>query len=78
MIVDNILDAQDGVYDAKAFYYYAMDSERIFETEDFPISRAFDGGTNEDVIKVLCEYIDNNGYNPEIKTFIKSFTWVTQ
>ena len=46
MIVDRILDAKDGLYDAKEFYDYAMHSESIFEMEDFPISRAFDGGTN--------------------------------
>lgn len=75
MIIDNILDAKDGIYNAKEFYEYAQQSESMFFPE-YPISKAMDGGTNRDVQREICKYIDENGYNPEIKTFVNSFTWV--
>ena len=75
MIIDEILDAKDGRYNARDFYEYVSESEAFFNSE-WPISRAMDGGTNADVQRELCAYIDANGYNPEIKTFVNGFTWV--
>lgn len=76
MIIDAILDVKDGCgYDARKFYNYVSESESFFFS-DWPISRAMDGGTNEDVQRELCAYIDANGYNPEIKLFINKFNWI--
>ena len=76
MIIDAILDVRDGHgYDAREFYEYVSESEAFFNS-DWPISRAMDGGKNEDVQRELCAYIDANGYNPEIKLFINKFNWI--
>lgn len=76
MIVDLILDRKDGAeYDAKSFYDDVMEYEAIFELNR-SISRALDSGTNKDVQRALCEYIEDNGYNHEIKDFINKVTWV--
>jgi|DEB0MinimDraft_6_1074348.scaffolds.fasta_scaffold47472_1 hypothetical protein len=75
MIIDEILEAKEGRYNARDFYEYVSESEAFFNSE-WPISRAMDGGTNKDVQRELCAYIDKNGYNPEIKTFVNGFTWV--
>lgn len=75
MVIDKICDAMDGDYNPRDFYEYVSESESIFNS-DWSISRAMDSGTNADVQNALCKYIDVNGYNPDIKTFINSFTWV--
>ena len=75
MIIDLILDAKDGDYNAREFYYRVSEYESVFDS-NWPISRALDGGTNDDVVRELCNYIDDNGYDPDIKTFIRSFKWV--
>jgi len=75
MIIDKICDAMDGDYTPRDFYNYVSESECFF-LEDYSISRAMDSGTNADVQRELCKYIEANLYNPEIKTFINSFTWV--
>jgi hypothetical protein len=75
MIIDKICDAMDGDYTPRDFYNYVSESESFF-FEDYPISRAMDSGTNADVQRELCNYIDVNGYNSEIKKFINKFTWV--
>lgn len=76
MIIDAILDIRDGhEYDARDFHEYVSESEAFFNS-DWPISRAMDGGTNEDVQRELCAYIDANGYNPKIKSFINKFNWI--
>ena len=75
MIIDEILDAKEGRYNAREFYEYVSESESFFNSE-WPISRALDGGTNADVQRELCAYIDLEGYNQDIKLFINQFTWV--
>jgi len=75
MIIDLILDAKDGDYIARGFYNRVNQYESDFDS-NWSVSRAFDSGTNNDVVKALCNYVDDNGYDPEIKTFIRSFTWV--
>ena len=78
MIIDKILDARDGFYNSQwddctgAEYIYDEATEFKF----YYIADAFDNGTNEDCQKALCRYIDEQGYNPEIKEFIKTFQWV--
>lgn len=82
MIIDEILEAKEGQYDARNFYEYVSESEAFFNDEimeaksEWPISRAMDGGTNKDVQRELCAYIDQNGYSQEIKSFINKFNWI--
>lgn len=76
MIIDLILDRKDGQqYNAREFYSEISQYENIFGFRP-DISRAIDGGINEDVQRALCAYIDANGYNPEIKNYINSVNWL--
>ena len=44
--------------------------------ENDEISKAMDYGTEEDVKTALKAYIDKGEYNPEIKNFIDSVSWL--
>lgn len=76
MIIDLILDRYHGTpYDPKEFY------DRVMEYEDgsyYSISRALDGGEEEDIKRELCAYIDGAfpPYNPKIKDFINAVSWL--
>lgn len=78
MVVDYILDRKyfesqgdDEWYDDYEFYRYALN----FRVAD-GITSAMDGGTEENVKRELCRYIDDQGYNPDIKDYINSVTWL--
>lgn len=75
MIIDLILDAKDGDYIARGFYNRVNQYESEYDS-NWPITRALEGGANDDVVDRLCEYVDDNCYDPTIKEFIRSFTWV--
>ena len=76
MIIDCILDRYDDEkngyfnYNAKDFYISLMS---YGNSDD--ITRAMDYGTEEETRKALCNYIDDNGYNPLIKDYINSRIW---
>ena len=77
MIIDLILDRKDGYpYNVRDFFYYVS----AYETKDglFPISRALDSGTEEDVKRELCNYILENGYNKTICNYINSVSWLEE
>lgn len=77
MIIDRILDRfdneQDGIFDYNAhnFYFDVLEYGRIGDN----ITRAMDGGTEEDTQNALCEYITRNDYNPKICDFIRARVW---
>lgn len=82
MIIDLVLDRKDNeeafgkdLYNSLVFYCDVLDCEAIFEMNG-DISKAMDYGTENDVKKALCDYIDNNEYNPEIKKYIRSKEWL--
>lgn len=60
-------------YSARAFYRRVLDYADMGGTE---IARALDGGTEADVKRELCAYIDRNGYNSKIKNYINSVPWL--
>lgn len=60
------------LYDPHKFYTDVVGYGEIGDD----IARAMDGGTEEDVKRALCEYIDRNGYNPGIKKYINSRDWL--
>ena len=84
MIIDLILDRRDNIrdgykdtYDAYEFYSDCREYAQDFEDEiQWKIVDALDSGTNEDIQKALCNYIDNGEYNPKIKEFIRSVDWI--
>ena len=82
MIIDLILDRKDheeatgnDTYNPYSFYREVMSYESIFEMPR-DISVALDYGTEDDVRKALCAYIDREQYNPEIKKYVNSKTWL--
>jgi hypothetical protein len=73
MIIDAILDRKDGhpyTYETAKYIY---DESMIFKM--WHIADAFDCGDNADMQNALCDYIDYNNYNPEIKNYIRSVNW---
>ena len=77
MIVDLILDRKDGEpYSPKSFYLNVMGYGGTFSDLAFDIARAMDGGSETDVKRELCRYIDDGSYNPAIKNYINSVSWL--
>ena len=60
-------------YNARGFYHRVMGYGAIGDA----ITAAMDYGTEEDVKRALCDYIDRNDYNPDIKNYINSVAWLT-
>ena len=74
MLVDLILDRKDGFgYSAKELYNYCMCEFPTYYEEQ--VAKALDGGTEQDVKRVLCEYIMSE-YNPAICEYIMSVDWL--
>lgn len=72
MLVDFILDRMGGIeYDPRELYDYCQEEEIYWG-----VARALDGGDNEDIQRVLCEYIENEGYNMDICEYIRSADWL--
>lgn len=78
MIVDLILDRKDAMADGRFYYeprtFYS--SVSLYGQIGFGITSAMDYGEEADVKSALCEYIDENEYNPLIKEFIMSVDWL--
>ena len=75
MIIDKILDRKDGeLYKASDFYLDCLNYGRTGDK----ITRALDGGTENDVKKALCDYIIENDYNPKICDYINSVEWLCE
>lgn len=74
MLIDAILDRMDGQeYSPKALYNYLNGwAGGLYDD----VCRALDCGDNEDVQRVLCEYIENEGYNMDICEYIRSVDWL--
>lgn len=79
MLIDAILDRRDdrndGIYNynPKRFYEYING----FGIESYDrVAHAMDEGTEEDVKKALCDYIDTE-YPAHIKEFVNSVDWLT-
>lgn len=79
MIIDLILDKQEGQhYNPRDFYYRVRGYSDTFDRAFDYIVNALDAGTNDDIIKALCRYIDEEEYNPKIKDYIKTQDWLTE
>ena len=79
MIIDLILDRKDGdEYRAGDFYFEVLSYRDIWPDISDPITRAMDYGTEADVRRELCKYIDEQGYNPKIKKYINSVNWISE
>lgn len=52
---------------------YILEECRIFEFDE--IAAAINSRNNDATKKALCNYIDRNGYNPNLKEFINNTIW---
>ena len=83
MIIDCILDRKDNArygeaYRPKDFYMDILGYHKSNQYWSDRITTAMDYGTEEEVKEILCDYIDRNEYNPLIKDYIRSVTWITK
>lgn len=84
MIIDMILDRKGFEEDGYTDYYrpkHFYDMMMAYGSDGgsgFAIARAMDSGTEDDVRRELCGYIDRNNYNPEIKEYINSVNWINE
>lgn len=77
MIIDLILDRRAGDdYNPRDFYFSVMQYGEIWPDIAFPITKAMDEGTEEEVKKELCRYVREQGYNPKICRYINSVSWL--
>lgn len=80
MIIDAILDRKDAIQAKEPDRWTVEDLRNVYDQAMFwefdYLSRAIDGGTEKDVQDALCRYIDEQGYNPRFKRFVKTHTWV--
>ena len=78
MIIDLILDRKDNeqAYNPKSFYNSVMNYYNAFPEIVEPIANALDSGEEEDVKRVLRNYIKAQGYNLEICSYINSQEWI--
>lgn len=79
MLIDAILDRkyerENGIfrYDPRELYNYINGwAGNIYDS----VAHAMDEGTEEDVKKALCDYIDTE-YPAQIKDFVNSVDWLT-
>ena len=78
MIIDKILDRYDAEkygdfsYCAHDFYIDVLAYGGIGND----ITAAMDYGTEKDVTRALCEYIEKGGYNPGICDYIRARVWL--
>ena len=71
-IADEFKDGFVWNYDPREFYYCVLGYEKVGNE----ITAAMDYGTEKDVKQALCNYIDKQNYNPEIKNYINSVNWL--
>lgn len=77
MIIDLILDRKDGEkYRPNEFYYSVLEYRESWPELSDPITRAMDGGTENDVKKALCDYILKCGYNVALCDYINAVNWL--
>lgn len=73
MIVDLILDRREGKkYKASAFYRSCV----AYGDVGTDITAAMDYGSEKDVKDALKQYIEDQEYNPDIKSFIDAVDWL--
>lgn len=59
-------------YSAKAFYQQVI----MYGEVGHGISEAMDYGTEDDVKRALCKYIEDGGYNMELCNYINERSWL--
>ena len=77
MIGDWICDRKDGQkYSAREFYFGIMNYRETWPEWADAITRAMDAGEEPDVQEALCKYIDEAGWNGQLKDYIRAVRWL--
>lgn len=77
MIIDLILDRKDGKpYNPTYFYEEVKEYGEVWPEIAKPILEAMESGESGEVRLALCRYIDEQGYNPIIKNYIRRVNWL--
>lgn len=77
MIIDLILDRKAGAeYIPEEFYNNVVDYSSTWPELAGPIIEAMSHGTEKEVKKALCGYIEEAGYNMDICKYINSVEWI--
>ena len=42
----------------------------------FDLARALDSGSDDDIRRELCRYIDDGGYRQDVKKYVNSVDWI--
>lgn len=74
-VPENLRSCYVWQYSPRAFYHAVREYEDDFKFKP-EISMAMDYGTEDDVKRALCNYIDKQDYNPAIKDYINSVNWL--
>ena len=76
MLIDLILDRKEGLkYRPENFKRDVLYYVDVFPCYK-PVAKAILGGKETDVKRELCRYIDREGYNPEIKSYVQDVRWL--
>lgn len=76
MIIDIILDRKDGCeYTQKGFLDYCIYND-FGDYES--MAKALMNNNEAEIKRLLCEYIDRNQYNKDIKNYVNSVNWIDE
>ena len=82
MVIDIILDRHAAILDSGADDWDYDKAKDLYDSaEEFgftDLTYVLDYGTEEEVKKGLCQYIDEQGYRPSIKKFVNSVDWLPE
>ena len=74
MIIDTILDRRDGCAYSRDDMSYMHEEAETFGLVD--LARALDSGSDDDIRRELCRYIDDGGYRQDVKKYVNSVDWI--
>lgn len=74
MIIDTILDRRDGCAYGHDDMTYMHEDAEMFGFSD--LACALDSGSDDDIRRELCRYIDDGGYLQDLKKYVNSVDWI--
>lgn len=74
MIIDTIMDRRDGCAYGHDDMTYMHEEAETFGFVD--LARALDSGSEDDIRRELCRYIDDGGYRQDVKKYVNSVDWI--
>ena len=77
LITERLNSRRYGEAQMRELYYSAM--EEGAKSGNWELARAFDGGTNEDIVRELCAYLRTSGNSPFVPflvAYVQYQNWV--